>query len=39
MQLSIVIPRSSSLPCPFFVNHLGIFAKIMVMNSFLTPGK
>ena len=39
MQLLIIIPRSSLLLCPFLVNHLGIFAKIVVMNSFSTPGK
>jgi len=39
MQLLIMIPRSLSLSCPFLVNHLGIFAKIVVMNSFSTPGE
>ena len=39
MQLLIVIPRSLSLLCPFLVNHLGIFAKIVVINPFSTPGK
>ena len=39
IQLLIVIPRSLSLFHLFLVNHLGIFAKIMVINSFSTSGK